>query len=233
VQGDGVQACVCGCGTGSAGAELRAAACSAWRCPRWASSGRDWVGVQGGRARCGRSCSAAAAGGSAREQWGRAWWTSEAVEEKAADEGRRHCELLVENGGGLARTAAEGAALMQADHGPRGGKGSGYGAASSEGEAMQRHEAVGVEAARRGSDAWCRTVGWPGSIPQTRARARRQATREQVEGQGCRSKVGAAALRVAAQACRQCTHRSIQVEEGFFLCSGSSCASRNVLSAMR
>jgi hypothetical protein len=53
--------------------------------------------VQGGRARCGRSGSAAAAGGSAREQRDRAWRTSEAVEEKAADEIRRHCELLVED----------------------------------------------------------------------------------------------------------------------------------------
>jgi hypothetical protein len=49
--------------------------------------------------RCGRSGSAAAAGGSAREQRGRAWRMSEAVEEKAA----------------------EGTALMQVDHGPRGG----------------------------------------------------------------------------------------------------------------
>jgi hypothetical protein len=97
MQGDGVQACVCGCGTSGTGAELGAAACSAWRCPRWASSGRDRVGVQGGRARCGRSCSAAAAGGSAREQRGHAWRTSKAVEEKAADEVRRHCELLVED----------------------------------------------------------------------------------------------------------------------------------------
>jgi hypothetical protein len=75
----------------------RAATCSAWRCPRWASSGRDRVGVQEGRARCRRSCSAAAAGGSAQEQRDRAWRTSEAVEEKAADEIRRHRELLVED----------------------------------------------------------------------------------------------------------------------------------------
>jgi hypothetical protein len=58
-------------------------------------------GVQGGHTRCGRSCSAAAAGGSALEQRGRAWRTSEAVEEKAA----------------------KGTALMQADHGPCGGGG--------------------------------------------------------------------------------------------------------------
>jgi hypothetical protein len=57
--------------------------------------------VQGGHARCGRSCSAAAAGGFAREQRGRTWRTSQAVEEKAA----------------------EGTALMQADHGPHGGGG--------------------------------------------------------------------------------------------------------------
>jgi hypothetical protein len=57
--------------------------------------------------RCGRSCSAAAVARSAREQWGRAWRTSEAVEEKAA----------------------EGMALMQADHGPRGGRGGECGAA--------------------------------------------------------------------------------------------------------
>jgi hypothetical protein len=79
----------------------RAVTCSAWRCPRWASSSRDRVGVQGGGARCGKSCSAAAAGRFAREQWGRAWGTSEAVEEKAT----------------------EGTALMQTDHGPRGGGG--------------------------------------------------------------------------------------------------------------
>jgi hypothetical protein len=48
------------------------------------------------------------------------WRTSEAVEEKAA----------------------EGANLMRADHGPRGGRGGKYGAASLEGEAAQRHEAV-------------------------------------------------------------------------------------------
>jgi hypothetical protein len=53
--------------------------------------------VQGSHARCGRSYSAAAASGSAWEWRDRAWRTSEAVEEKAADEVRRHCELLVEN----------------------------------------------------------------------------------------------------------------------------------------
>jgi hypothetical protein len=54
-------------------------------------------GVQGDHARCGRSCSVAAAGGSAREQWSHAWRTSEADEEKAADEVRRHYELFVED----------------------------------------------------------------------------------------------------------------------------------------
>jgi hypothetical protein len=47
-----------------------------------------------------------------------------------------------------------------------------------------------------------------------------------------RGQSGSGALRVAAQACRQCTHRSSQVEEGFFLCSVSSCASSNVLSCV-
>jgi hypothetical protein len=61
------------------------------------SSDRDRVDVQEGRARCGRSCSAAAANGFAREQRGHAWRTSEAVKVKAADEVRRHCELLVED----------------------------------------------------------------------------------------------------------------------------------------
>jgi hypothetical protein len=46
----------------------RAATCSAWWCPRWVSLGRDRVGVQEGHARCGRSCSVAAIGESAREQ---------------------------------------------------------------------------------------------------------------------------------------------------------------------
>jgi hypothetical protein len=44
---------------------------------------------------------------------------------------------------GLAWTAAEGAIPMQADHGPPGGREDGYSAASSEGEAAQRHEAIG------------------------------------------------------------------------------------------
>jgi hypothetical protein len=39
------------------------------------------------------------------------------------DEVKRHCELLVENGGGLTRTAAEGVILMQAGLGARGGRG--------------------------------------------------------------------------------------------------------------
>jgi hypothetical protein len=53
--------------------------------------------VRGSHARCGRSYSAAAASGSAREQRNRVWRTSKAVEEKAADEIRRHCELLMED----------------------------------------------------------------------------------------------------------------------------------------
>jgi hypothetical protein len=113
--------------------------------------------VQGGHARCGRSCSAAAAGGSAREQWGRAWRTSEAVEEKAAHEVKRHCELLVEN-------------LEVARHGPQrwpdaGGRGGcspgvgrpcsswkrrgGYGAASPEGEAAKRRLRPGATSSEK------------------------------------------------------------------------------------
>jgi hypothetical protein len=57
-------------------------------------------GVQGGHARCGRSCSVAATGESAREQRGHAWRTSEAIEVKAT----------------------EGTALMPTDLGPRGGR---------------------------------------------------------------------------------------------------------------
>jgi hypothetical protein len=38
----------------------------------------------------------------------------------------------------------------------------------------------------------CSTGGQLGSIPQACARARQQATHEQVEGQGCGSKIGAA-----------------------------------------
>jgi hypothetical protein len=60
-------------------------------------SGGCCNGVQGEYARCGRSCSAAAANGFAREQRSRTWKTSEAVEKKAADEVRRHYELLVED----------------------------------------------------------------------------------------------------------------------------------------
>jgi hypothetical protein len=67
--------------------------------------------------------SATAAGGTAREQRDCARRTSETVEEEAADEVKRHCELLVENEGGLARTAAEDVILMQAGLGPRGGGG--------------------------------------------------------------------------------------------------------------
>jgi hypothetical protein len=43
------------------------------------------------------ACRAAAANGFAWEQRSRAWKTSEAVEKKAADEVRRHYELLVED----------------------------------------------------------------------------------------------------------------------------------------
>jgi hypothetical protein len=106
-------------------------------------------------------------------QWGRVWRASEAVEEKAADEVRRHCELLVENGGGLAWAVAEGAALMQADHGPRGGRGGGYSAASSEGEAAQRHEAIGRAEPRVGV-AECRGAARHDELPPPMRRSRQE-----------------------------------------------------------
>jgi hypothetical protein len=49
----------------------------------WTSSGHNRVGVQGGRAWCGRSCSVAAAGGSTREQRGHAWRMSRRRQRKA------------------------------------------------------------------------------------------------------------------------------------------------------
>jgi hypothetical protein len=64
----------------------------------------------------------------------------------------------------------------------------------------------------------CFASGRLGSFPQPRAYAKQQTTRKQVGGRWCGSKIGAAALRMAAQVCRQCTHRSSQVDEGFFLC---------------
>jgi hypothetical protein len=183
-----------------------------------------------------------------REQRGRVWRTSEAVEEKATDEVRQHCELLVENRGGLARMVAEGTALMQTDHDPRGGGGAvmAWRAGRRGGEAKaatgchelggarcsqaQRapftHVEVGAGVTRHGFDAQrktggggrpalmaaqqveraaelqdpevraeldrcvrgcereCSAGGRLCSIPQACARARQQATREQVKGQG-------------------------------------------------
>jgi hypothetical protein len=48
---------------------------------------------------------------------------------------------------------------MQADHGPHGGRGGGYSVASLEGEAAQRHEAVGAGVMRHGFDAQHKTGG--------------------------------------------------------------------------
>jgi hypothetical protein len=64
----------------------------------------------------------------------------------------------------------------------------------------------------------CFASGRLGSFPQTRMFARQPTMRMQAGGRWCGSKTGAAALRMAAQVCWQCTHRSSQVEEGFFLC---------------
>jgi hypothetical protein len=183
----------------------RATMCSAWRCPRWASSGRDRVGVQEGRARCGRSCSAATAGESAREQWDRAWKTSEAVEEKET----------------------EGTALMKTDHGPRGGGGAvmtrragrrggevkavtgcdelGGASCSQARRAPFIHAEVGTGAVRCGSDARRRTDGRLDSFPQARAYARQPTTRTQAGGRWCGSRAEAAHRRCnqARRSCRR------------------------------
>jgi hypothetical protein len=47
----------------------------------------------------------------------------------------------------------------------------------------------------RGCERKCFASGGLGSIPQACARARQQATREQVEGQGCGSRTGTACKR--------------------------------------
>jgi hypothetical protein len=159
-------------------------ACSAWRCPRWASSGHDRVGVQEGRARCGRNCSAAAVGGSAREQRDPAWKTSEAVKENAA----------------------EGTALRRADHGPRGGGGAVMarraGRKGGEAKAEVRAE---LDWRVRGCERECSAGGRLSSIQQARACARQQATREQVMGQWCESRTGTVCRRCdrARRSCRR------------------------------
>jgi hypothetical protein len=48
----------------------------------------------------------------------------------------------------------------------------------------------------------CFTSGRLDSFPQARAYAKQQTTRKQVGGRWCRSRTGAAALRMAAQVCR-------------------------------
>jgi hypothetical protein len=57
----------------------------------------------------------------------------------------------------------------------------------------------------RGCKRECSTGGQLGSIPQACARARQQATHEQVEGQGCGSKTGVARRRCdqARRSCRR------------------------------
>jgi hypothetical protein len=64
----------------------------------------------------------------------------------------------------------------------------------------------------------CSAGGRLGLVPQASAHTRQQTTRKRVGGQWYESRMGAVALRVAAQACLQCTHRSSSVEEGFFVC---------------
>jgi hypothetical protein len=79
----------------------------------------------------------------------------------------------------------------------------------------------------------CFASGWLGSFPQARAYAKQQTTRKQVGGRWCESRTGAAALRMAAQVCRQCTHQSSQVEEGFFLCEQKCSVSHALASHVR
>jgi hypothetical protein len=74
--------------------------------------------------------------------------------------------------------------------------------------------------------AKCSTSGRLGSFLQARAYAKQQTTRKQVGGRWCGSRTGAAALRMVAQVCRQCTHRSSQVKEGFFLCVSRGSSTR-------
>jgi hypothetical protein len=130
-----------------------------------------------------------------REQWSRAWRMSEAIEEKAADEVRRHYELLMED---MEVTwCKQTTALAEVEVASM--------AWQARKEQLRSGEAVGAGAARRGSDARHRTDGWLGSIPQASARAGQQATREQVEGQWCESRTGTARRRCdqARRSCRR------------------------------
>jgi hypothetical protein len=119
----------------------------------------------------------------------------------------------VENGGGLARTAAEVVILMQAGLGPRGGEG----AVKARQDRRRSGEAKAMVIARRAREEQLRsarpaakledlevwveldwrirgcerersTGGWLGSIPQASAHAKQQATRELVKSQGCVSR---------------------------------------------
>jgi hypothetical protein len=102
---------------------------------------------------------------------------------------------------------------------------------------MQRHEAVRAEldGRVRGCERECSTSGRLGSIPQACARTRQQATREQVEGQGCRSKTGAV-YRGCGQARRPCgwlrRHAGNAHRGAIRLKRVSSFASRSVLPAV-
>jgi hypothetical protein len=102
---------------------------------------------------------------------------------------------------------------------------------------MQRHEAVRAELdwRVRGCERECSTGGRLSSIPQACARTRQQATREQVEGQGCRSKMGAA-YRGCGQARRPCgwlrKHAGSARTGAIRSKRVSSCASKSVLPAV-
>jgi hypothetical protein len=152
---------------------------------------------------------------------------TETVEKEATDEVRRHCELLVENGGDLAPTAAKGVILMQAGLDPRGGgealmarqvgrRSCGAKAAVGRDElggarrSQARrgpliHAKIEARAARHKSNARRRTDDQLSLFPQARAYARQPTTRMQAEGRWCGSRVEATHWRCdqARRSCRR------------------------------
>jgi hypothetical protein len=127
------------------------------------------------------------------------------------DEVRRHYELLVENGGGLAQTAAEGVILMQAGLGPRGGAGAVMArrAGRRDGEAkatviarrarneqLRSGKAVKAEVTRCGFDAQRKTGG--GGRPVLMASQQMERTAE-LQDSEVRAQIEPARLRVRAE----------------------------------
>jgi hypothetical protein len=178
------------------------------------------VGVQESRARCGRSCSVAATGGSAQEQRDRTWRMSEAVEEKAVDEIRRHCELLVEDlkvarcEQTTALAEAEGRLWQSKPEGEAAKHRRWSGVTSSEEvRCSQARRALFIHTEVRAELNWrvreckrnCFASGRLSSILQASARARQQATHEQVKTQWCERRAEAVHRRcdLARRSCRR------------------------------